>query len=174
MKKILGEGKYLRLVKEDRWEYVERNNCTGIVSVVPITKDGKIILTEQYRMALKKWVIELPAGLANDTEKKETLEEAALRELEEETGYTAEKLILLFEGPPSAGMSSEIIHYYLAEGLKKVSEGGGDDTEQIRVHAVPRNEIDTWLKQKQKEGCLVDPKMFVGLYCLQNLSHPLP
>lgn len=166
--KTLYQGKYLNFIQEGRWEYVKRNNCTGIVSVFSMKEDGTLIFTEQYRVPLKKWVIEFPAGLAGDTTdaSQEGLIEAAQRELEEEVGYRANELIEVFEGPPSAGLSGETIHFYIAKGLKKVGEGGGDESEQIRVHEVPFSQIDAFLAAKIKDGILIDPKFYAGLYFL--------
>lgn len=165
----LHKGKYLNFIQEERWEYVKRNNCTGIVSVFSMKEDGTLIFTEQYRVPVKKWVIEFPAGLVGDTAdaSQENLIEGAKRELEEEVGYQAENLIEVFEGPPSAGLSGETIHFYIAKGLKKVGKGGGDDSEQIKVHEIPLTQIDDFLNSKIKEGILVDPKFYAGLYFLR-------
>ncbi len=167
--KTLHKGKYLNFIQEDRWEYVKRNNCSGIVSIFPMKEDGTLIFTEQYRVPVKKWVIEFPAGLAGDIEgtENEQLSEAAQRELFEEVGYCAHEFIPLFEGPPSAGLSGETIHFFLTKGLKKVGEGGGDGSENIKVHEVHISEIDSFLKQKIIEGILIDPKFYAGLYFLK-------
>lgn len=172
--KTLYKGKYLNFIQEDRWEYVKRNNCSGIVSVFPMKEDGTLIFTEQYRTAVHHWVIEFPAGLAGDSEEssQENLLDAAQRELIEEVGYQAENLIHIFEGPPSAGLSGETIHFYLAQGLQKVGLGGGDGSEMIKVHEIPLSEIDTFLAKKTKEGILIDPKFYAGLYFLQNFLKP--
>ncbi len=166
---ILHQGKFLNFIKEDRWEYVKRNNCSGIVSVFTMTEDKILVFVEQYRVPLKKWVIEFPAGLAGDIPEatEEKLEQAALREMEEEIGYTAEKLTYLFEGPPSAGLSGETIHFFKAEKMKKNGKGGGEDGEEIIVHEVPLQEIDVFLEKKMKEGKLIDPKFYAGLYFLK-------
>ncbi len=115
--KTLYKGKYLNFIQEGRWEYVKRNNCTGIVSVFPMKEDGTLIFTEQYRTSVHNWVIEFPAGLVGDTEgaDQENLLEGAQRELEEEVGYHADQFIHVFEGPPSAGLSGETIHFYIAK-----------------------------------------------------------
>jgi ADP-ribose pyrophosphatase len=63
---ILHKGKYLNLVCDDNWEYVKRTNCSGIVVIVPKTKDGKVIFVEQFRRPVESQVIEWPAGLVND------------------------------------------------------------------------------------------------------------
>lgn len=162
--KILGAGKYLRLVQQDRWEWVERVHCTGVVILVAVTDAGKIVLVEQYRASCKKNIIELPAGLVGDVTQQERLEDAAVRELWEETGYTAERLSVLTEGPPSAGMSPEIVTFFLAEGLQKTGPGGGDESEQIVVHELSLEEAPLWLKRQQNQGKGLDPKVYAGLY----------
>jgi len=98
----------------------------------------------------------------------EDLETAARRELLEETGFEAGALEQVGEGPPSAGMSPELITIFLAKDLRKVSAGGGDETESITVHEVPSGEIDAWLEAKQSAGSLIDPKVFAGLYFLNR------
>ena len=103
MKTILYKGKFLDLIREDNWEYVKRSNCSGIVVIVPVTKDGRVVFVEQFRRPVEAQVIEWPAGLVNDKtpHDPETMEAAARRELLEETGYKAEHLSLLVGGDPS-------------------------------------------------------------------------
>ncbi len=167
---ILYEGKYLRLLREDNWEFVKRRNCTGIVVIVAMTHDHKVLFVEQFRRPVEASVIEFPAGLVNDQEtpQKETLEEAARRELLEETGYEAQELMPLVEGPVSSGLSSEVITFFQALDIVKKHEGGGDDTESIVVHEVPLKEADLWLYEMQRKGYLVDPKVYAGLYFLKS------
>ena len=94
--RVIMEGKFIRYLKKDGWEYVERPNCSGVVIILAVTDDNTLLFTEQYRIPLGKPVIEFPAGLVGDTEDRhETLEVAALRELLEETGYQAERVIPL-------------------------------------------------------------------------------
>ncbi len=168
--KTLYEGKYKRLVSKGDWEFVERVNCCGIVAVLPVTDEGKIIFVEQHRIPVGKNVIEFPAGLADGAggNSDESLEEAAKRELLEETGYSAEKMILCGEGPISGSSSSDIMTIFRAAGLKKVAAGGGDHTESIVVHEIDFVNVDDWLDQKQKEGILVDSKVYAGLYILSK------
>ncbi len=167
-KEIMAEGKFLRLCREGRWEWVERVNCTGVVMILAMTPENKVLLVEQYRVPAKKFVIEFPAGLVSDNGEQESLETAARRELLEETGYEAEKMIFLSEGPPSAGMSPEVISIFLATGLKKTGEGGGDHTESILVHEIPLAAVEAWLKEEQGKGKWVDPKVYAGLYLLRG------
>lgn len=163
---VLFEGRFLRVKKKDRWEYVERCKTTGIVAILPITENQEIILVEQFRVPVNQRVIEIPAGLAGDIEgeEDEALAEAAKRELLEETGYKAQQMEYLTEGPPSAGLSTEVVTFFRATGLKKVSEGGGAGSENIQVHAVPLADLKTWIEIKREEGCLVDYKVYAALY----------
>src|SRR6266404_2539800 len=105
------EGKHLRVLKRGHWEYVERIHARGAVVIAAVTEEGDLILTEQYRPPVSNRVIELPAGLAGDIAGHETeeLAAAARRELLEETGYEAREMIRLAAGPPSAGLSSEMV-----------------------------------------------------------------
>ncbi|MGC1273050.1 MAG: NUDIX hydrolase [Planctomycetaceae bacterium] len=164
---VLGEGRFLRLVVSDGWEYAERRNVTGIVTIAAAI-DGRVILVEQYRPPLRANVIELPAGLAGDgpDNADEALELAAQRELEEETGYRATKLERLFSGPLSAGMTTEVVTFFRATGLERVGEGGGDGSETIIVHRVSLGDAERWLAEQSAAGKLVDPKVYVGLYVL--------
>ena len=126
-KRTIAEGRFTRYVTMDGWEYVERKNVSGIVGIVAVTDDKKWILVEQFRKPVGGRVIELPAGLAGDApgQEDEPLQEAAQRELVEETGYEAGGFEFLTEGPISAGITDEILTFYLATELKKVSDGGG-------------------------------------------------
>lgn len=163
---IIGEGKHIRLIVEGTWEYVERINVSGIVVILAVNDDNKIIFIEQHRPPVDGSVIELPAGLVGDIpgQEDEKLIDAAKRELYEETGYEAKEMTLITEGPPSAGISREIISFFQARGLNKTGDGGGDETEEIKVHEIPLNEADSWLQEKIKAGFHVDPKVFAGLY----------
>ena len=167
-KEYIQKGEYLQFIKKGHWEYIERINCSGVVIIIAVTNDNKLLLVEQYRIPVENRVIELPAGLAGDIKNKqhEKLEEAAERELIEETGYKAKKMSIITTGPPSAGLSSEMITFIQAQDLEKVSCGGGDHTESILLHEVPLSIIEKWLKEKTKQGMLIDPKIYTGLYFL--------
>lgn len=169
-KKTLCRGKHLQFVVQDGWEYVDRPAISGIVVIVAKTPAGKLLLVEQHRPPVAAKVIELPAGLAGDVSGAETEEliEAAKRELLEETGYSARKWQVLFAGPPSAGVSSEVVTFLTATGLRRVAKGGGEGKERIKVHEVPLSTVDSWLRKKQKRGVLIDPKVYAGLYFAQR------
>jgi ADP-ribose pyrophosphatase len=165
-KRVLGEGRFLRLLEEEGWEYTERVGASGVVVIVPLTKDREIVLVEQYRRALKKRVLELPAGLVGDKKdfEGEAFEIAAARELEEETGYRASQWKLMTGGPSAAGSSNTLIHIYLATGLEKVGDGGGDEHEDIEVRVLPLGQVTAYIASREGEGYLVDPKIYAGLY----------
>jgi ADP-ribose pyrophosphatase len=87
---IVWQGKYLAAKRQGRWEYVSRTR--GISAAVILAVDeGHAILVEQYRVPVGPMCLELPAGLVGDEEEGEAIESAAIRELEEETGYRAER-----------------------------------------------------------------------------------
>jgi ADP-ribose pyrophosphatase len=167
---VLYAGRWLRMMKRGRWEYAERTNPGGGVIIVAVTADDRILFVEQWREAVRSKTIEMPAGLVGDIagNASESAVAAAARELTEETGYRAERVDFLMAGPSSAGMSNEIIAFVRAQGLVREHAGGGDATEDIVVHEIPRKEAAAWLLQKSREGYSIDPKLFAGLYFLDH------
>jgi ADP-ribose pyrophosphatase len=166
MKKTLGKGKFLKLVIDGKWEYVERVNSKGVVAVVALTSDRRIILTEQFRPAVGRSVIDLPAGLAGDIagQENEALEVSALRELIEETGYHATRLTHMADCPSSPGLTSEVVSLFVARNVRQKGDGGGVEGESIVVHTPFLRGIDRWLQKQVSQGKLIDGKVFTGLY----------
>ena len=166
----LFNGKFLKVVTRKGWEFVRRKDCSGIVVIAAMTAAKKVLFVEQHRIPLGKNVIELPAGLVGDLchSRKESMATAAKRELLEETGYRARRMRFIMEGPVSSGMSSQQIAFYRAEGLTKEHEGGGDESEDIQVHEVPFQKAHAWLVTMQRQGLLVDPKVYAGLFFLNS------
>lgn len=165
-KKTMWEGKFLRsiLIKYidsssniREWESFERVNCKGIVVIVPITDDGRIILTRQFRPPVNRYVIEFPAGL---NERGDPLEEAARRELLEETGYSAKEMVYIAEGPLSSGASGEVLTAFLAIGLEFKGTFNRDEAEDIEVLKIPINELYDKLSALRAEGNLIDLKIY--------------
>ena len=117
---VLYEGKFKRFVSKNNWEYVEGVHHEGVVVILAMTDAKEVILIEQYRIPVEKNVIEFPAGLVSDMEhcKDETLEEAARRELLEETGYEAKEMIHLLTGPGAPAGSSDLLSLFRAKGVK--------------------------------------------------------
>ncbi len=173
---IIHEGRFIRFQKVGDWEFIQRNNCTGIVIIVPMTDDQQVIFVEQYRPPVDKFVIEFPAGLLNDRADypDESIESGAKRELMEETGYRAEQIIPLLDGPISAGSSADTVTMVRAAGLTKVGTGGGDETESIRIHEVKLSDVDAWLEHQRQQGFMIEPKIYSGLYFLKSYNSSLP
>jgi ADP-ribose pyrophosphatase len=166
------KGRYLDMLERDGWEYASRCNASGVVVLIAVTDAREILLVEQYRKPIEASVIELPAGLVGDlADPDESLLDAARRELEEETGYAAEKLEILMACPSSAGMSDEVITFVLATELRRVGPGGGDESEEIEVTAVALDRADAWLAAQAARGKPIDPKVFTALYWLQQSGH---
>jgi ADP-ribose pyrophosphatase len=88
--RVVFKGKFFCVRRKGKWDYVERISLSGVVAILALTSDEKIILTEQFRVPFGKRVVALPAGLAGD-EGKEQLIDAAKRELLEETGHAAKR-----------------------------------------------------------------------------------
>ena len=167
---LIAQGRHLRMVRSGSWEYVERVNVRGVAVLIPITDGGEIVLVEQYRIPVQAPMIELPAGLVGDEKefRHEGLLEAANRELEEETGYQAGSLEVVAHSPSSGGMTSEVVSFVYARELRRVGLGGGVEGEDIKVHVVPVADVRRWLGEREKEGCLIDPKIFTGLYLIAD------
>jgi ADP-ribose pyrophosphatase len=127
-----------------------------------------LLLVEQERVPLGQRSIEMPAGLVGDTTAGESAEDAAARELLEETGWEASKIEFLLRGPTSSGMSSEQVVFVRASGLRRRHAGGGDESEAITVHEVPVPEVPRFLVARMSEGYAVDPKLWAGLWLLER------
>jgi ADP-ribose pyrophosphatase len=162
----IAEGRWLRLCKRGRWEYAQRVIGGTAAILIATTDDDEIVLIEQPRPALAAMVIELPAGLIGDHvgSEDEPAELAAARELEEETGFVAKQLERISEGVASAGLSDERMIVFRAKGLTRVGPGGGDEHEQITVHLVKLDAAEQWIEQQVARGCVVDLKIWAGLY----------
>ena len=133
------------------------------VAIIPITDDGQVIMLRQYRAAVNDWVYEIPAGRI---EKGESIEEAARRELIEETGYDPGILRRVISVYTAPGYSNEVLHILVARKLRYVGakpEAG----EIIEVVKIPLNEA---LKFIIKEK-IVDAKTVIALTLLQIVPH---
>lgn len=116
--------------KEGKREIVKH---PGAVAVIPVTKEGNIILVKQFRKALEKEIYEIPAG---KLERGEDPFECAVRELREETGYTSSSLCFITSFYTSPGFADELIYIYEAEGLiaGEVQPDEDEFVEVIEVH----------------------------------------
>jgi ADP-ribose pyrophosphatase len=159
---LMWEGKFVRALRRGKWEYASRARDIGAV-VILAEHEGRVILVEQPRVAPDCRCIELPAGLVGDLDPDATVESTAIRELEEETGFTAERVERLGEFYSSPGMLSEGFTIVRAHGVSKIGEGGGDENEDIMVHLVARPDIPNFLEQRRAEGIGIDAKLLLLL-----------
>lgn len=157
------QGRFITAKVKGKWEYVSRSR--GIKAAVILAIDAKhhVILVEQFRVPLGRPCIELPAGLIGDHGENEDATAAAARELEEETGYRAERMESLGEYYSSPGMVSESFTLLRASGLTKVGPGGGVDGEDITVHRVPLSGIGQFITESRARGLGIDVRLLMLL-----------
>lgn len=98
--------------RETYWDYIHHN---GAAAVLPVTDEGKILMIRQYRHPLGRYIMEIPAGKRDGDE---DFKVCAVRELEEETGYTAESFEYLLSINTTVAFLDEFIEIYLARGLR--------------------------------------------------------
>ncbi len=133
-KEILYEGKVIDLHIEDvelpngKTSKREIIKHPGAVAILAITDENKIVMVQQYRKALERVIVEIPAGKLEPGEKPEI---TALRELEEETGYVCKTLSHLISFYTSPGFADEIIHLYIARGLTKKEQSADLDEDEF-------------------------------------------
>ncbi len=130
----------------------------GAVAVLAV-KDGRLLLVDQYRQAMARCELEIPAG---KLEKGENPLEAARRELQEETGYRCGKLTQLHSFYTSPGFADEIIHLYLAEELTE-GEMSPDEDEFLEVIEASFDEVQQYIE----EGRIADAKTILAAYIWQ-------
>lgn len=158
---IIYEGRIIKVFTKEisfedghssTYEFVEHKPS---VALIPIIED-KIIIVEQYRPAVERKCLEIPAGLI---ESDENPIETARRELEEETGYYAENIIELLSAFSSPGFSTEKTHFFLAQKLKKTQQKLDPD-EEINVKFFTIEKLMTMTKK----GKIQDGKTIIGLF----------
>lgn len=165
----LYEGKVISLRVEEvelpdgKWAKRELVDHPGAVAILPITNDGKIVFVEQYRKALNRSLVEIPAGKIEPGESKEI---TAIRELEEETGYRSEQFTYLQSFATSPGFANEIIHLYIARGLEKVEKPAeGDEDEFIHLIECTIEEAEQMLVDER----IYDAKTAFAVLFAKNL-----
>jgi ADP-ribose pyrophosphatase len=144
------------------WEAIDRINAKGVAVIIPITEQNELILIKQYRPALNKYVIELPAGLVEDDE---DYMATGRRELIEETGYSSSDLTLLTEGVISTGINTEEWRVVIANNVKEASpevlaNHSGDDNEDIEVLKVSLDGLYTALENLRSDDVAVDLRIY--------------
>ncbi|WP_284036004.1 NUDIX hydrolase [Neobacillus sp. 114] len=133
----------------------------GAVAILAVTPENKIIMVEQYRKALERTIVEIPAG---KLEKGEEPDACARRELEEETGYVCESLELLTSFFTSPGFADEIVHVYLAKGLTKKEDSAAlDEDEFVNLEELTLEEALQYVKEQK----IYDAKTIYAVQYLQ-------
>lgn len=162
----LFETRWLGLYRIGHWDFVRRPQADTCVGVLAVTPAAELVLIEQFRIPIQRRVIEIPAGIVGDEEEHrgESLAETARRELLEETGYRAATMTPLIATPTSAGMTSEFIHLFQADGLTREHAGGGIGGEDIVVHHVPLAGLRGWLAEREAAGLVIDFKIHAALW----------
>ena len=156
------EGRFVAAKRRGKWEFAARSR--GIRAVVILAEvNGDVLLVEQYRVPLGAPCLELPAGLIGDEGEDDTVERAASRELEEETGWRPGRIERLGDFHASPGMLSESFTLVRALDLVCVGEGGGVEGEGITVHRVPRGEVAGFMAAKRAQGVAMDVKLLALL-----------
>lgn len=162
---VMWQGRFITAKTRGRWEYVGRARGIRAAAIIAIDEDPDgtrhVILVSQYRVPLGRFCLEIPAGLVGDDEgsEGELAVDAAIRELEEETGYHAERMEVMGEFYSSPGMVSECFTLLRATGLTKVGEGGGVDSENINVHRVALNQLSGFVARWREAGHGVDVRI---------------
>ena len=141
-------------------EIVEHSEC---VCIVPVDEKGNVLLVKQYRKAVDETLLEVPAG---GVEKDELSQEAVLRELQEETGYTADNLNHLSSFWTTPGFCTELMHAYMATGLHP-STLTPDEDEDIQVIKVPMDRIPEMISS----GEIRDAKSIASLLMVLGMRN---
>lgn len=134
------------------WDSIEHK---GAAAIVPVTQDGRIVMVRQYRNAIERETLEIPAGCLNPGEDMKTCAE---RELEEETGYRCERVEHLFDMYTTAAYSNEKIGIFYATDLT-ASKQHLDEDEFVMVESYTLEE----LKQFIFEGKIMDGKTIAAI-----------
>lgn len=133
----------------------------GAVAIIALTVENKIVMVEQYRKAMERSIVEIPAG---KLEKGEEPLECAKRELEEETGYECEKMEHLISFYTSPGFADELVHVFLAQNItQKENAAGLDEDEFVEVLELTLEEAERYIK----EGKIYDAKTAYAVQYLQ-------
>lgn len=141
-----------KLGKDKKWSYIERKGKPKIVTMICKSKNNKYLIITQPRVPLNKIVVEFPSGLVD---KGESVEDAALRELKEETGYDGKILSIGPEISKSAGLTNETsITVFCSTNMKEETKTNMEETEDIISHWMTPKQFITWSKK-------LDPNKFI-------------
>ena len=139
--------------------WIDHRPC---IAVVPVNSDGNLVLIRQYRHAVGGMIVEIPAG--NMDRDGESVEACVQRELSEEIGFRAGRLVRLFEGYLVPGYCNEYMYFYLALDLHPAALPGDED-EYIRVMTVSFAEARRMIREKE----IIDAKTALGIQMAQDV-----
>jgi ADP-ribose pyrophosphatase len=159
------QGRFIATKTKGKWEFVSRTRGIKAAVILAIDAEDHVLLVEQFRVPLGQACIELPAGLIGDEAGKEGEDPtaAAVRELEEETGYRAARMEVVGEFYSSPGMVSESFTLLRAYGLERVGPGGGTADEDIIVHRVPLAAIARFVEEQRADNKGIDVRLLMLL-----------
>jgi ADP-ribose pyrophosphatase len=169
---LLKEKRYIDTRgREGHWTYVERRERREAAVVVARTqRSGSLVLIEQFRIPFEAEVLEFPAGLIDPGE---TPQQAAVRELAEETGYTGR---VVHAGPgvsSTAGLSTEIVHMvYMLVAEQPTAVPKHEGSERIRVFTLPPEDIGDFLSECERKKRILDAKLYIYLRDHLRGDHP--
>jgi 8-oxo-dGTP pyrophosphatase MutT (NUDIX family) len=121
------------------------------VNIIPLTRDGKVVMIRQYRHGSTKVTLEIPGGVVEEA----SSEKAALRELMEETGYMGNRVRHLGTTNPNPAIFSNLCHTYLVENAEKIADSNLDPDEDIDVVLIPLEEIPALVREGAINHALV-------------------
>lgn len=132
----------------------------GAVAIIPLLNKNNVIMVKQFRYAVDEVTLEVPAGKIDPNEPPL---KCAIRELTEETGYTAKKITKILSFWPTAAFANEIIHVYVAEGLTP-GNSNPDDDEFLSCEVWPLKKLYAEIKK----GKIKDAKTLIALMALKT------
>lgn len=134
------------------------------VNVIPLTEKKEVVMIKQYRHGSREITLEIPGGLVDDEDHKE----AAVRELNEETGYMGDRVLYLGAVNPNPAIFNNLCHTYLVENVKKISEKNLDPDEDIEVVLVPLEDVPYLIKSGRINHALVVVAFYLYFSKIKN------
>jgi 8-oxo-dGTP pyrophosphatase MutT (NUDIX family) len=174
-RELLHEGAWLNMRRttfvndakiEGRWEFIASKKG-DIAGIIAFTDENKAVLIKQYRVPMEAYVLQLPAGFIDPAD--ESPETSAKRELLEETGYAAERVVSLGIFPFSAGLSNMKMHLFVGFNAKKIAEPTHEAEEDIEVLIMSKEEILSY--NKNFEDMLVNEQIFSSWVLAENVMN---
>ena len=154
------QGKYISALKRGRWEYVSRTGSTDAV-VILAEHEGKVILIEQYRVPVGGICLELPAGLVGDEDEHATVEDTAVKELEEETGFTCDRVERLGEFQARPEWSRKASRWSARMASARLARAAAITRRTSTCFLVAREDIPDFIAQRRAAGSAIDVKLLL-------------